>query len=278
VPSLSKPAPLVLGCAAAAALVFIVAILDYRNAADELPPIPEPCPVYEGPPPESVTLTADPDECNGPRNAELEDRRARVTEVDDAYERRLVLYSAVIVLIGIAYLVLRLRTLPPDGRMAAFTDLGVGAVLYLVAVVALFVLQSSDSGNTFDPSIGVPLAAGGALLVVAALGSLMTWSDPSGEGVGGVASRLPVAVKAGAILTLAAIVLSTIAFSGRGDCEDPRPDWLDPAFLIAAGLAGAAVLSGAVALFQRRWFAALLLIGVAPFWVFVAALASACLS
>jgi hypothetical protein len=75
------------------------------------------------------------------------------------------------------------------------------------------------------------------------------------------------------------MLVSTLAARGRGDCEDDqRPDWLDVAFTASFILVALAMLCGVLALFGRRWFAALLLLGVPLIWVFGATLASACLS
>ena len=267
-----KPALLVVAFAAAVAMVSGAAILDYRDSvAEEVPPVPEPC-LGQG------TADAALTQCNEARNAELEDRVIRARELSDAYERRLVPYSLAVLAIGIVYLLLRLRTLPPDARRTAFADLGVTGVAWLVAVLGLAIVQSESAESPFGPSIEAPLAVGGVFLLIAAVGSLMTRSGPAGGGTRQPIPRPSLVVKIGAGFAGAAILLSSVAAGSRNGCTEPRPEWLDTGFNIAFILAAGAIVCGVVALFQRRWVASLLLIGGAPTWVILAALGAACLN
>jgi hypothetical protein len=244
-----KPIALALACLAAVALVLIVAIADYSASVDEIPSLSDP---YEAPTGKS----------SQERGSEFEDR--------------LVLYSAAIFAIGVAYLLLRLRALPSAERRTGFTDLGVGAVAWLLVVVGLYWLQSTGTREAFDPSTAAPLAAGGGLVLIAGVGSVATWRGSSSGGLSGAVSGLPRVLKLGAGFSLASIVLSSIALSGSNPCGGPDPEWITVALAAAFVLALAAALSGVVALGQRRWFAALLLIPVAPAWAIFAAFATAC--
>jgi hypothetical protein len=272
----SKPSLLATACIAAAGAVLCLAIVDYENSVDDVPPVPTPC----GQPGGLAVSTQGPvipGDCEAGRTDGLVDRLNRADEIEADYERRLVIYSLAIVAIGVAYLLMRLRMLSEGEHRRAFTDLGIGAVLFLATVPALYWMQASGGREPFDPSIEAPLAAGGALVLIAGLGSIGTWSRPPG-GLGEEASRLPVVVKAGAVAAAAAMLVSTIAAVSRSDCEEPRPEWLDGAFTVAFFLAAVAMLCGVLALFGRRWFTALLLLGIPLVWVFFAALATACLN
>jgi hypothetical protein len=173
---------------------------------------------------------------------------------------------------------LRLRSLRPAERRTAFTDLGVGAVGWLLVVVGLYWLQSSGTREAFDPSIAAPLAAGGALVLVAGVGSVATWRGSSSGGLSGAVSGLPRGVKLGAGFSLASIIASSIALAGSNRCDGAQPEWVGIMFILAFILAISGALSGVVALAQRRWLAALLLIAVAPVWYVLAALGGACFS
>lgn len=264
--SLSEhPGRLQLACAGLVALICAVSVADYHRSTDRVPELPAPC---------AGNAAGSP--CNEARNAEIQDRREEVDEAEGDLEWRLFLYAAVIFAIGIGYLVLRLRGLDPDEKGAAFTDLGVGAVVLLAVALILYAVHADGTPSfEYDP---VPLiTAAAALMVVAAFGSLAHWRRPEG-GLGEAAADLPVAIKAGAISMVLAVAVSTIAASSRGDCADPRPEWLDTAFGFALAFALGAVAAGFIALLMRRWFASVLLAGIAPIWVFIAALASGCLS
>ena len=171
--------------------MLIVAIADFQHAVDQVPTLPEPCPGCD------VEV----------RNAAVSERLDRLLELEDEYERRLTGYSVAILLIGIVFLVLRLRGLPRGEEREAFTELGIAGVVWLLIVVLLG-LATSDASDPLEPSIGAPLAAGGALLLIAAIGSVATRSRSS-AGLEEPASGLPAAVLVGAVLALGSLIAST---------------------------------------------------------------------
>lgn len=251
--------------AAAAGAIVAGALVDYAVTSAALPDV-APNRFEDG------RLLMDPDAA--------EERRLR-----DGYITRAWLYATavVVVLAGLVWTVL--RPLPGDRRHAACTDLGVAGVVCLGATWA--VMSDEQTLITDERMAYLP---GGAMLLVAAVGSVLTRRPRSrpaggldapervvpGTAPGTAPVRRPMPPVAWAALGLAAltVVLAVLGHAGR-ECGDQ--DSGSDSLLVLAMLTGlAAGICGVAALFARRWLVALVTIPT-PLLAAVALVAAACL-
>ncbi len=256
--------PLLVG-GAIAVLIALVAAVDFRSVVEDVPPVPPPC--------EELADSA----CQASRSAALGGRLERAQEVEDDYEARGWAYgvgalAAILVGAGVA-----LTRTAAGQRRELFTDLGVAAVVWLLAGFGLELVAEGEIVDIPSRPIFFP---GLALLPIAAVGTLVTRRPetvagapaPSREPRGGPAVR---AIGFG--LTAVAVVSAAIAFGERGDpCANPVSDAVETLVGVAWISAGVAALLGLASLIQRRWLAALIMLTVGPFAAVVAAFASAC--
>jgi hypothetical protein len=252
--------PLVAAGAVAVALL-VVGCVDFAITSDRVPEPPRQC------------LPSD-EACTPPPNSAFTDRLDRIFELEDGLETRAWLYASAAFLAMLASLAIATRGATRSRER--YTDIGVFGVAWLVVALVIALIGS-------EATLAVPTAPlfglGVALVVVAGLGTLATpparmrAAHPSPP----FWSSIPVVIWFGLGLSMLAIIVAAVASTGRGDpCFDPEPGWFDAALGVAAAAAFGAAVCGIVALTQRRWIAAILLIAAAPFVVLLAAFASAC--
>jgi hypothetical protein len=239
--------PLLLA-AAVVALLMAVGAIDYARTADAVP---------EPPPP-------------GASPAEFEARIDRAYELEADLEARAWAYGAIAFLAALVGAGLSLRRNPRERDREVFTDLGVGAVLWLLIGFGLNLAAGDDlvappSQPLYYPAIG--------LSVIAAAGTLLT-RRARAEG--------PRFVRVVRWLGLGATA-AAVGFAWIGMSTGP-----DPCATTAAGagvetLVGLSMLTAAIAvvfgfasLFQRRWIAALVMLVVGPPAALLALFTSAC--
>ena len=180
---------------------------------------------------------------------------------------------ALIVGIGITW-----RRTPSTERREIFTDIGVGAVAWLIASVTLGMISADDA---IEPPTEAMLVFGGASVLIAGAGTLVTRLDAFGAADETAPAEISGADrlvrKAGILLTLAAAVLALSVLASRGDpCSSDYDDWHDVLLSVVGMSALGAVICGLVELIRRRWMAALAMLTVGPFAALVAAFSVAC--
>lgn len=180
-----------------------------------------------------------------------------------------------------------LRAAPTGRRRELFTDLGItgvvcGVVTILVASDEPDLISNSNNGAVvWVPTLALLSAAATGGLIFRARG-LRGRSPGDGETSAAPRTRprgfssIPPVSWAGVVLTALTLVLVLAAGSGR-ECGVPAPEWSDNAIWASLITGIAAFLFGAMALFSRRWVAALVSIP-GPLLALFAMAAAACLS
>ena len=253
--------PVLVGVAIAV-LIAAVAAIDFRVAVADVPAVPPSC--------ELPSDTA----CQADRFAELEARRIRAADLSDDYNDRAWLYgfgALASILAGAAVALLRTD---PRRRREVFTDLGVAAVVWLLAGLA----PSVASGELVEVPSRAIFIPGVALLIVAGIGTLLTRRAAPRAGAEAPWSRRVLAVRViGLGFTAAAAVVSAIAFGEATDpCVDQVSGSVNTLISIAGLLAALAALAGLASLIQRRWIWALAMLVVGPACAMAAALTTVC--
>jgi hypothetical protein len=258
--------PLLIAVAVALAILAVAAV-DFRSVVDDVPEVPPGC--------ESEGYSSI---CEQQRQVAFEERLDRAFDLEDEFRSRAWLYAvAAFATILVAAAFSWART-APGRRRELFTDLGVGGVVWLLGGFVLNILAGDELIELPQQPIFYP---GVGLLVVAGIGTLATRRPPEPEPE--PEERRPAQrvgrgmLIAGYVFAGAAIVIAAVILAGNGDpCAFGVDQWVDD--LVGPGLlvAGGAILCGLVALAQRHWIAALLMLGPGPFAVLIAALSTAC--
>lgn len=251
--------------AAIVVAVGIVAVVDFRDVVADVPEAPAVCD-----PPSAA--------CESERTRQFEARLDRALELEDDYRGRAWLYgagalAAVLIAAAVAY-----RQTAPTVRRELFTDLGVGAVVWLLA---WFSLALAASGDLVDAPAEPFTLPGFAVLAVAAVGTLLTRRAPAVEGMPGGGSAEPRGRTAVRLLgfgfTAAAVVAAAIAFGEVGDpCIEDVSGSVETLLTIAWVAAAAAAICGLISLAQRRWMGSLVMLTVGPFAALVASFTTVC--
>jgi hypothetical protein len=245
--------------------ILAAAVIDFRGVVGDVPDAPTSC--------ESEGFSS---VCQQQAQDEFEARLDRAFELEDEFSSRAWLYAvAAFVVILIAAAFTWARTVP-DRRRELFTDLGVGGVVWLLGGLVLNIIGGDNFVELPQQPIFYP---GIGLLAVAGVGTLATRRPSESEPAEPrPAQRLGRGVLiAGYVFAGVAVAIAVVIFAGTGDpCAFGVDQWVDD--LVAPGLiaAGGAILCGLVALAQRHWIAALLMLGPGPFAVLVAGLSTAC--
>ncbi len=249
--------PLAIGLVAAA-IVFAVAAVDLQLTRDELP-----------------TASGCPDASQGiacaPPDSDPLLRYREAADLESDYETRLWIYSLTALAMLLAVTWVGYRRTAEANRGEIFRDVGALGVVWLIG--GFFATTPFDSRNTIDASF-VPLAAtAGALLLVAAAGTLLH-RGPRRDRPSPTALHK---VGLGLVALAVVCVLLLLAFAPPA-CGYDRPGWVDLVSTIGwlSGLLGA--LCGVIALIARWWVSALVMLVVGPVAALFAVLASACLS
>lgn len=267
----ARRAPLI-AAAAIVLLLTLVGAVDYAITPSNVPDAPTTCPPTDG-------------ICQDAAFDDIRERLERAWELSDGLEARAWLLSGLALVAILFALRVAWRRPAAGSRREPFTDLGVAAVLWLIATL---VIAWTRSGGLVDVPTGPMFALGGVCLLIAAAGTLATRSDAGVASVGGRPESTPprgavsgliarYSPGVGAVLTLIAIAIAVGALADSGDpCVAQQPGWLDTVLTFAAIAAAGAAGCGVLALLARRWIVALALLAIGPFFAIVAAFGTFC--
>jgi hypothetical protein len=246
------------------AIVVAAAVLDYRGVLSDVAAVPPAC------------VPPDAPLCNQQRNDLLERRLDDANRLEAALALRAGLYALAVVAIVAGAFALVLRRRGRAGGAAAFRTLGVAGVLAFVA--GNLVLASAPDGPVGLPTKAI-LAPSVAMLVAAAVGGLLfRFGLSPADGP----ARAPLLgsplMWTGMGVAAATVVPAVLAVGGRGDCEQPRPEWIDAVLTVGLVTAGIGVVLGLVLLVRARWVSALFCVSFGPWVLAWGAVLSACLS
>lgn len=243
--------------AVAVVVLLVVGAADCLITAGQVPDVPAAC--------EPLT-----DVCNDARNAAFRERLDRTSALEDDLTLRTWAYAALALLAALGGVAAGWRRNPTRGR-EVFTDLGVGAVLWLLAALGLYLILADRFLNPpSKPLVYTPLA----LLVVAGIGTLLTRGEKTKveSHARPAADRDPTAGAAVRWIGYGATALSIVlGVAGGADRPDPcseaglPDDGVNVLIGISGLFAAVAVACGIASLFQRRWVGALVMLAGAPF-------------
>jgi hypothetical protein len=250
---------------AVALVIVVIAAIDFRGVVSEVPDLPAPC--------AGQTYTSI---CEQERSAAFEERLDRAFELEDEFETRLWIYALAALGAVLAGAGVVLTRTAGERRRELFTDLGVAGVLWMLIGFALNLIASDGLVDLPPQPVFYP---GVALLVVAGVGTLATRRPPPDAEREHIVPRRferAVLIAGGASAGLALLAAAVILVGREDPCAFGPDQWVDD--LVGPGLvlAGAGIVCGLVALTQRHWFAAVLMLGPAPFAMLVAGLSTVC--
>jgi hypothetical protein len=240
-------------CALAVVAMLAIGAVDFAITSERVPEAPLP----------------------GASSTAFEDRIERAIELSDDFAVRAWAYAAAAFTAALIAAVVGLRRNPRSRHRDVFTDLGVGAVLWLIAGVAIGIFDPDDlidvpTQQLFYPAIG--------LAVVAGIGTLVTRRPPPGEAEEGDPTAGPAVRWIGYSATILGVAFAVIGASGRPDpCAlGASEQGVDSLVGWSVLLAGISIVCGIASLLQRRWVGALIMLGAAPFAALVALFTGAC--
>jgi hypothetical protein len=241
-----------------AALVVLalaaVGAFDYARTADRVPGVPGP----------------------GAGAGAFDARLDRAVELQNDLEVRAWAYGSAAFLAALAGVAVALRRNPRERWRDVFTDLGVGAVFWLLIAFGLDLaagdgLVDVPSQPLYYPAIG--------LAVVAGAGTLSTHRAPAERAGEEDPTAVPAVRWLGLSATVAAVAFAWLAVStGADPCAVGGNQDVETPVGLSLLAAAVAVVFGFASLFQRRWIAALVMLGVGPFAALIALIDSACLN
>jgi hypothetical protein len=242
----------------------VTAVLDYRGALAGVAPVPPGC------------IPPDAPLCNQHRNDLLERRLDEADRLEAAVARRTALYALAMIAIVAGAFALVLHRRGRAGGAAAFRALGAAGVLAFVA--GNLVLSTAPDGPVGVPTKAI-LAPSVTMLVAAAVGGLLFRFvlSPADGSARAPLLRSPL-MWTGIGVAAATAVPAVLAVGGRGDCEQPRPEWIDSVLTVGLVTAGIGFVLGLGLLVRARWVSALFCVSAGPYVLAWGAVLSACLS
>jgi hypothetical protein len=254
-------------CAAALAVLTLVAAVDLALTHGDVPAEPAEC--GQGIP-----------EC---KKTQLQPRGERLKEGDrlsEGYEDRLMIYLLAAAVLVAAATVLALRGASRERRRRVFGNLGIAGVWTVFGAAGLVLAIGDDALEVDGELAGALFTLPAAMIIASGVGTVASGGLPArtAESADGAGRSGP----GWLVITCWVLVGLTLAFAGtwaavRSDCDPEGDGVLGAMASLSFATAGLGVAVGVVALFKRHWVTALATLLVLPV-AFVLLLMGACFS